>query len=411
MQRELTLTKLADLTQNSTISHRFSQNWGELAEDWTAAAPPENLFLQADYLRILAQNPPVGMRFVFLVFYQGERPFGVAFCQVKEFRAGENIRDGMEGDGSDPCFFDGLFRWMRRRFAGLVSADILICGNMLLTGENAFFIDEKKVSREKFMPILENALQDVVADLEKKGTKIPAILHKDLFQKNRWPVGNHLAEKDYVEFDIQPNMILKLRWADFDEYVAAMDKKYRTRTRRAFKKKESLGLVEFSASDVFERRAEFYGLYREIAKNAGFNMVDLNPDYLPALKAEIGDRCRFFGYFLDEKLVAFYSVIENHTELEAHFLGYDQLLNHDFQIYLNILYDIVRLGIDGGFEKIIFARTALEIKSSIGAEPNPMFCYLRLKNSFANKFAGRALDFLKPVEKWTPRHPFDQGKS
>lgn len=413
MQREATLTKLADFTKNSAVSYRFSQKWSDLATDWNAAAPAGNLFLQGDYLRILEENPPVGMRFVYLVFYKNEQPFGIAFCQIKQFKADENIRDGMVAETPDPCFFDGLFRWMRRRFAGMISADILICGNMLLTGENAFFIDEKVVSQADFIPILEKSLQNVIASLEKKGTKIPAILHKDLFKTNRWPVGEHLVGNGFVEFDIQPNMILNIRpeWGDFEDYVAAMDKKYRTRTRRAFKKKDGLALVEFSASDVLALRDEFYALYRAIAKNAGFNMIDLNPDYLPALKAELGDRCRFFGYFLDQKLVAFYSVIENHEELEAHFLGYDQQVNHDFQVYLNILYDIVRLGIEGKFQKINFARTALEIKSSIGAEPYPMFCYLRLENSFANKFAGRALEFLKPVEVWTPRHPFISDKN
>jgi len=38
-------------------------------------------------------------------------------------------------------------------------------------------------------------------------------------------------------------------------------------------------------------------------------------------------------------------------------------------LYLNMLYDMVCHSINKGFKQIIFARTALEIKSSVGAIP------------------------------------------
>lgn len=53
-----------------------------------------------------------------------------------------------------------------------------------------------------------------------------------------------------------------------------------------------------------------------------------------------------------------------------------------------------------------FARTALEIKSSVGAVPENLYCYLRHQNPLVNKFTGTLLDYLKPVEEWLPRHPF-----
>jgi Acetyltransferase (GNAT) domain len=397
------------MTQNNTISYRFSYKIKEIAADWSAAMPSDNLFLQPEYLQILESNPPVGMRFAYLVFYKNQSPIGVAYGQIKHFAANENIRDGMESDAKNPCFFDGLFRWMKRRVGGIISANVLICGNMLLTGENGYFYDNQQVTQDDFFINLEKGLVGVIADLEQKGTQVLGILHKDLFEKNRAIGQKYWIKNGFVEFDIQPNMILEIRpnWENFDQYLAAMEKKYRTRTRRAFTKKAGIELREFSTEEVFERQTEMYQLYRAIAKNAGFNMVDLNADYLPNLKKNLGENCQFFGYFMEHQLVAFFSIIKNGAELEAHFLGYDQLLNHEHQIYLNILYDIVRLGIDGKFEKIIFARTALEIKSSIGAEPFQMFCHLRHQNTFMNNFTSRALDFLKPVEKWTQRRPFD----
>ncbi|MEO6038321.1 MAG: GNAT family N-acetyltransferase, partial [Saprospiraceae bacterium] len=74
--------------------------------------------------------------------------------------------------------------------------------------------------------------------------------------------------------------------------------------------------------------------------------------------------------------------------------------------YLNILYDIVRLGLETGCSTIVFARTALEIKSSIGATAHSLWCYVRHQNGLVNNFTATILDYLKPVEVWQPRHPF-----
>jgi hypothetical protein len=108
-------------------------------------------------------------------------------------------------------------------------------------------------------------------------------------------------------------------------------------------------------------------------------------------------------------MVAFYSTIQNHGELEAHFIGYEKSMNHEYQLYMNILYDIIRIGIESDSDRIIFARTALEIKSSVGAVPHQLWNYLRHQNQLANRFTGTILDYLKPVETWLPRHPFREN--
>jgi hypothetical protein len=71
-----------------------------------------------------------------------------------------------------------------------------------------------------------------------------------------------------------------------------------------------------------------------------------------------------------------------------------------------MLYDLVRAGIDANCQHLVLARTALEIKSSVGAVAHDLHCYLRHHNAVANHFTEPLLDYLNPVEKWEPRHPF-----
>ncbi|MCB9353827.1 MAG: GNAT family N-acetyltransferase [Lewinellaceae bacterium] len=388
------------------IRYSFFRSVEAAGQDWDAATPANDLFFQRPYLSVLERNPPQGMRFGYLVFYKGESPVGAAICQIKYFKGDDNIAE-LDSPGKDPCFFSAWGKWIKRRVASMAAADILICGNMLLTGAHGYWFDSRKISAREGVEILEKALNEVVELMARERVKMPAILVKDVAPENR-EQGQTLVQKGFVEFDIQPNMVMPLEYGDFEEYLSAMSTKYRTRAKRAFKKLNGIEKKELSLADISRELPRIYSLYREVAKNAGFNMVDLNENYLVALKHDLPDDFRMFAYYLNGEMVAFYTIIKNHEELEAHFLGYDKEHNHDKQLYLNILYDIIRIGIEGNCSSIVFARTALEIKSSVGAVSHDLWCYLRHQNPIANKFTATLLDYLKPVEEWHPRHPFKE---
>lgn len=390
---------------HQVVTHRFFRSIEAAGADWDAAAPPHDVFLQRPYLSVVQHHPPKGMRFGYLVFYKEETPVGVALCQIKYFRADENIQEPEESAAKSGCFFIGLAQWLKKQFTGFVSADVLICGNLLLTGEHGFYFNPLEIHAEQGIRLLEQALAQVSKLLEKSGIRTPVTLLKDLLPL-RSAEGRFLDKAGFVEFKVQPNMTLQLPFADFEAYLAAMSTKYRTRAKRAFKKLEGVEKREMTLHDVRHELTHIYNLYRKIAQNAGFNMVDLNEDYLFALKRDFSPHFRIFGYYKDNALIAYYTAMRNGTSLEAHFLGYEQSLNHDLQLYLNMLYDLVRLGLETNCEELVFARTALEIKSSVGAEPHDLLCYLRHNNAFANRFAEPLIDYLNPIEVWEQRHPF-----
>jgi hypothetical protein len=348
------------------------------------------------------------MRFAYIVFYKEDRPVGVSVCQIQHFNAGENIQKPAES-AQKRCFFTSLSQWFKRWVATKASAELLICGNLLLSGEYGYYFSPEAVQEAEIPLMLEDAWQEVIRLMERDGLKVPVVLLKDV-PARRQVLGQDLVQKKFVAFEIQPCMHMALPFKDFDAYLAAMSTKYRTRAKRAFKKAIGIEKKELSLSDIQRESGVIFQLYSEIAQNAGFNMVQLNPGYLPALKRELGAQFRMFAYYEQEKLIAFYTLIRNGDEMEAHFLGYDRELNHDRQLYLNILYDIVRFSIESGAHSINFARTALEIKSSVGAEPLPLFCYLRHENPLKNRVTGRLVDYLNPVEVWRQRHPFKSGE-
>ncbi len=388
--------------------HRFFRSIEAAGREWDLAAPATDVFLQRLYLSIVEKTPPKGMRFGYLVFYRNELPIGVALCQIKYFKADESIQEpGSQQAAKDACFFNCLGTWFKRQVAGWVAGDILICGNLLLTGEHGFYFKDELIQPNEASLLLERALADVVKTLNQTGTKIPVILIKDVAPRHEI-LGHNLESVGFTEFCVQPNMVMDLPFGSFEEYLGAMSTKYRTRVKRAFKKLAGVEKRELSLSDIQQQLPRMYELYRDIARNAGFNMVDLNEHYLYALKRDFGQSFRAFGYYQGEHLLAFYTTIQNGDELEAHFLGYDKAQNHDLQLYLNMLYDMVQLGIESGCHQLVFARTALEIKSSVGAVAQDLHCYLRHQNSLANRLTEPLIDYLNPVEVWQARHPYKE---
>ncbi|WP_294240397.1 hypothetical protein [uncultured Chryseobacterium sp.] len=115
---------------------------------------------------------------------------------------------------------------------------------------------------------------------------------------------------------------------------------------------------------------------------------------------------KVFGYFSDQKLIGFYTLILNNDDVDTYFLGYDKEIQKENQIYLNMLLDMAGFAIDHQFKRILFGRTALEIKSTIGAEPVEIFGLIRHTYSAINPFMKNIFPSLSPKTEWIQRHPF-----
>ena len=137
------------------------------------------------------------------------------------------------------------------------------------------------------------------------------------------------------------------------------------------------------------------------------NSFKLHNRHFYNLKLELKEDFKVFGYFIDHQLVGFYTLILNHSKLETYFLGYNKELQQEHQMYLNMLFDMATFGIEHQYKQIVFARTAMEIKSSIGAKPYEMSLYLKHTNSvIANVILKAVVKYANPVRDWDERHPF-----
>jgi predicted N-acyltransferase len=379
--------------ENTNI--QIYQKIADLPSTWNEVAK-YNHFLQTNYLSVLEKSAPTNMKCFYIGFFDNEKLIGIALSQYVN-------ADKLESFGErDNCFKTYIRNFIFRNFA----AHVLFIGNNMITGENAYQFEEN-LSAEKISDLFVSCTSKLISHLKKQTIKIHIVSYKDFYQENAQKL-KQFQFKNYFEFNTQPNMVFNLNenWKNKEDYIAAFSKKYRDQYKRSHKKIEGIEFKELTLDEVISYENQIYDLYYHVAKNAPFNTFFLSKNHFSTFKQQCGDGFKIFGYFLNEKLIGFHSILLNGDVLETYFLGYDDQVQKEKMLYLNMLYNMTEFGIENNFKKIIFGRTALEIKSSIGAEPILMSGFIYHQNKFLNQFMPKIFKRLEPETNWQQRHPF-----
>ena len=158
--------------------------------------------------------------------------------------------------------------------------------------------------------------------------------------------------------------------------------------------------------DIIAHETAIYELYFHVAKNAPFNTFFLAKNHFSTFKRIFDHDFLFYGYFLNDKMIGFNTMIKNGKSLDTYFLGYDDSIQREKMLYLNMLYDMIAYAIKKGYEEVIFSRTALEIKSSVGAKPIKTVGLIKHESGILNRYMSTIFPYLEPEMVWQERNPF-----
>lgn len=377
------------------ITFKIYNSVKELPLLWDTVAQ-SNVFLQTPYLTVLEKSAPVNMECFYIGIFENSELIGVSLAQYLDLNKLESFGE------RDKCFKTIIRNFIFKNFA----SHTLFLGNNMITGQNGY-VFSKEIDFNHISEILLQSADEITLYFKKKGISIHLVSFKDFYDHCSVELKKYRFKEIY-EFNTQPNMIFYLdkNWKSLDDYVAALSKKYRDQFKRARKKFDGIQMKNLSYEDVLQNEEKIYDLYHYVAKNAPFNTFFLSKNHFSTLKGQCGNRFQIFGYFLDEELVGFHTLLLNDETLETYFLGYNENIQKENMLYLNMLYNMTGYGIENVFKRIIFGRTALEIKSSIGATPVQMSGFIYHNNKLINKFIGKIFKQLEPELNWQQRHPF-----
>ncbi|MDI1257245.1 MAG: 8-amino-7-oxononanoate synthase [Flavobacterium sp.] len=379
----------------TTISHKIFTTAAELPEHWNVLAN-DNIFLTREYLEVLEKSAPINMTCHFIGLFENENLVGIALSQFLDLNKLASFGD------RDRCVKTSVRNFIFKTFA----SHVLFIGNNMLTGQNAFSFDEK-INKSEALLALKSASESIKKIFQKRRLKVHITTFKD-FSAAEITDFKNAGYQNYYQFTIQPNMIFSIdaNWKSEQDYINALSKKYRDQYKRARKKADGIEKRKMHLEDIITFEETIYKLYLHVAKNAPFNTFLLAKNHFSTFKRLLKDQFLFYGYFLDEKLIGFNTLIRNGTAMDTYFLGYDDNIQKEKMLYLNMLYDIIAYSVNKGFREVIFARTALEIKSSVGAKPLEMYGLIQHRNKQINKKIAKIFDYLEPKTEWKERNPF-----
>ena len=278
---------------------------------------------------------------------------------------------------------------------------IMFCGNVFLSGEHGIITAENNSKKDVYSEI--GTAMDAVAANTKP---MHAIFIKD-FKLASLNYTRQFLNFGYSEIKVEPNLIIKLKpeWKSFEDYKNILKSKYRIKANKADSVSSTLKTRIFSQQDFITYKHELQALYQNTIDKASFNAQVLNLNTYSHLSTSLKNDFIVKGYFLENRLVGFLTALVNDNKLDAHFIGLDYDLNKSHSIYPRILNDYIRIGIKKQVLSINLGRTASEIKTTVGANPLDLSCYIKHKNPFFNMLIKPFLKRIK-IKEFKQHSPF-----
>ncbi|GGG21530.1 hypothetical protein GCM10011344_22910 [Dokdonia pacifica] len=254
----------------------------------------------------------------------------------------------------------------------------IVCGNVFLSGNYGVIIKDEIPQN----PIYKKVAQEIKKVHTKK--KASVFFFKD-FTSLDIPVVSEVEKHQFQPFAVEPNMCLSIQeeWTDFDQYKASLKSKYRVKVNKADKKSAPLTIRSFESEDIDTHRKELQQLYCNITDRALFKTIDLEIETYRLLKLRFRESVLINTYWFKDRIVGFATAFMVENRVDAHFIGIDYDYNKELSIYPRILNDYVRLGIETKAKEVNFGRTSSEIKSTLGAVPENLTCYVRHRRTVA----------------------------
>jgi len=343
-------------------------------QTWDNVTAGSSLFLRRDVLRVLEEHGPENIVPRYAMIFRGEKPVAALAAQIVTVK-GSQLRPE-KGAGKLPA---NLLRLALSPAAKVASANlrerILVAGNLLSWGFHgiAFVGDEDPAA---LWPGVAEALYRI-RRAERLAGETDFVMVKDLTpQQNGLEA---LRRFSYRPLETEPNMVLAIdpAWRTYDDYLAALDAKYRRNAKDQLKKLVGAGCTVEPVTDLVPHTRRLHELYRAVQGHAAVRLVTLTENCLPALACALGDDFRCTAIRRNGELLGFVTTLRDGPTAIAYYIGFDRAAAEGLPIYLRLLHSTIGNAIAWRCQRLSLGRTALEPKAALGAKPEPMSVWLR----------------------------------
>ena len=365
--------------------HTTENAEGFTAAQWTewdrllAASTPPSIHLSSACIRAGLRSPKRAVRAARWTDAEGVLK-GIAVCEDSQ-AISQRLDDFLEGSAA--------FQWARNRLhrAGSFQFKVRVIGQTLASGPHGYRFSE---GVDEFAALA--SLLELPAIGPNKKTPTTWLV-KDRPVKQNWGSGVRLAgrsewENGWVDLEFDPLMRVSLyAWSSWDDYLSGLRTKARTKVNRILKLSESLHFRTLEVADIREQVQALHTLYMNTYDRAAFRLGCLQPEDLVLLKEEMGSRFQLWVAERKGEVIGFHCGMCDGQEVEAFFVGFGLEHNKSFALYQRMLIEFIRWGLKEGCSMVNLGRTALDLKASLGAQPQRLVLHERIQNPIVHRLA------------------------
>lgn len=326
---------------------------------------------------------------IYLVFSNNEKPIAIAVLQEFEI----NIENTIQNIPAINKVGQHIINAFSKK-----NIKLTVCGNIFMSGAYGLFV-KKEENAKKIYPLLAKHITS--------STESDVFFFKD-FNITQNKIAQIITTKKFNAFPVEPNMILPIQWETFEDYKKDLKSRYRVKVNKADTLSKHLDIKDLSAKEIEDQGDILQKLHNNVvSKSSHINIVFSIKTYV-MLKKRFCKNIVFKTYSKNNNIVGFMTAYKINDRLEAHFVGIDYSYNKTDAIYPRMLNDYVRLGIALGVKGINLGRTASEIKSTLGAVPEHLCCYVKHKKTITNSILKPVLEKIK-ITDFKQHTPFKEG--
>lgn len=227
--------------------------------------------------------------------------------------------------------------------------------------------------------------------------KAALVVLKDFPAKYRTILAD-FSTNGYARVPSMPMTRLSLKHASFDDYLATLGYITRKGLRRKFRKTERAARIEMEVvRDIAPYIDEVYPLYLQVHERSPMKFERLTKETFVRLGELMPERVLFFIWRQAGRIIAFSCCMVHNRKLYDECLGLDYRVALDLHLYFYTLRDIMKWGIENGFEEYCSGPLNYDPKLHLGCELIPLDLYVRHTRAFLNPIFRYILKYLEPT--------------
>jgi len=197
---------------------------------WDAVTRAESIFLRRDVLRVIEQHGPENIAPRYAIVFRGEQPVAALAVQVVTITGERLRRDPVVAKAAPKRSLLRRVLAPAARTAGNgLRERMLVAGNLLSWGFHGIAFAPGENPTELWPAVAEALYR--IRRAERLGGQADLAMVKDV--TSRQDGAELLRRFSYRPLETEPNMVLALdaNWKSYEDYVAALDSKYRKKVK------------------------------------------------------------------------------------------------------------------------------------------------------------------------------------